>query len=219
MSKAKQENQPKDADEEKALEAAPMPEDEAGEEEAAANAAAAEEAEPEEIIADLKDRLLRAVVDTENLRRRAEREREDSIKYAVTNFARDLLNVADNLSRALEAAPEESRKGNEGLTNLAAGVEMTERELKSVFEKNGIQTIEPMGEMFDHDKHQAMFKVPDTGQPAGTIVQVVQVGYLLKDRLLRPAMVGIADNGKKPNNGETKDQGPVDPHAKVDTKV
>ena len=164
---------------------------------------------PEAQIAELKDRLLRAVAETENIRRRAEREREETAKYAVTGFARDLLNVADNLRRALQSLPAEVRETDEAVAKLADGVELTERELLRVFDKHGIQVVEPKpGEKFDHNFHQAMFEAPNADQPPGTIVTVMQVGYALKDRLLRPAMVGVA---KAPPGGE--------PDQKVDTKV
>ena len=145
-------------------------------------------------IADLKDKLLRAVAETENLRRRAEKERQDASNYAVTGFARDLLPVSDNLRRALESLPE-GADGNENLKALVEGVEMTERELLNSFEKHGIRKVDPKGEKFDHNLHQAMFEVPNSGEEDGTIVQVMQVGYTLKERLLRPAMVGVAKGG------------------------
>jgi molecular chaperone GrpE len=164
---------------------------------------------PEAEVAELKERLLRAVAETENLRRRAEREREETAKYAVTGFARDLLNVADNLRRALQNIAPELRAKDEALNTLADGVEMTERELLKVFDKHGIQVVDPQpGEKFDHNFHQAMFEVPSADQQPGTIVSVMQVGYALKERLLRPAMVGVA----KALPGE-------EPEPKVDTKV
>jgi len=142
-------------------------------------------------IDDLKNRLLRAVAETENLRRRAEREREETAKFAVTRFARDLLPVADNLRRALDSVPEGAAE-NEALANFIAGVEMTERELLQVFEKHGIKAIHPLGEKFDHNLHQAMFETETDDHPPGAITQVMQIGYVLKERLLRPAMVGVA---------------------------
>jgi molecular chaperone GrpE len=164
---------------------------------------------PEAEVADLKDRLLRAVAETENVRRRAERERDETAKYAVTGFARDLLNVADNLRRALQNIAPEVRAKDEALNTLADGVEMTERELLKVFDKYGIHVVEPQpGEKFDHNFHQAMFEVPSADQQPGTVVSVMQVGYALKERLLRPAMVGVA---KAPPGAE--------PEPKVDTKV
>jgi len=143
-------------------------------------------------IAGLKDQLLRAVAETENVRRRAEREREEMAKYAVAGFARDVLTVADNLARALESVPEEAREADERLRNLCDGVEMTRRELDAILERHKIHRIEPMGQPFDHNYHQAMFEVEDTDAPPGTVVNVMQSGYLLHDRLLRPAMVGVA---------------------------
>ena len=147
-------------------------------------------------IAELKDKLLRAVAETENLRRRAERERQDAANFAITNFARDLLSGGDNLRRALESLPGGAEK-DETLKTLLDGVEMTERELLNSFEKHGIRKIDPKGEKFDHNYHQAMFEVPNSGEPDGTVVQVMQVGYVLKDRLLRPALVGVAKGGDK----------------------
>jgi molecular chaperone GrpE len=165
--------------------------EESGDDTSAENAAS-EEQDPETVIADLKDRLLRSIADMENLRNRSRREQEDALKYANTNFARDVLNVSDNLRRALESVPEGAEAENEALKTLRDGIDMTERELLSVFERHGIEQISPMGEKFDHNAHQAMFKVPGANAEPGTIVQVVQTGYMLRDRLLRPAMVGVA---------------------------
>jgi molecular chaperone GrpE len=142
-------------------------------------------------VARLKDQLLRALADTENVRRRAEREREDTSKYAVATLARDVVSVADNLRRALESLPADQAP-NDATRNLLAGVEATERELLAIFERRGIKRIEPVGERFDPNFHQAMFEVPNSGQEAGTVVQVLQPGYLIFDRLLRPALVGVA---------------------------
>jgi molecular chaperone GrpE len=152
-------------------------------------------------VAELKDQLLRAIAETENVRRRGQREREDTAKYAAANFARDLLAVADNLARALESVPPEDRKENESLETLVTGIELTQRELEAAFERHGIKRIEPMGEPFDHNFHQAMFEIEDAEKPAGTVVQLMQPGYLMRDRLLRPAMVGIAKGGPKNGNG------------------
>jgi molecular chaperone GrpE len=159
----------------------------------ALNAARAEAAQ-------LKDQLLRTLAESENVRRRAQRDREEAGKYAVADFARELLGVADNLRRAIEAIPAEALAADEALRNLAAGVELTERQLLSAFEKFKLRRIDPQGERFDSNLHQAMFEVPGTGQPAGTVVQVLQPGYLLHDRLLRPAMVGVA-KGEPAGNG------------------
>lgn len=154
----------------------------------------------------LKDRLLRTMAEMENLRKRAEREKQDASKYAVTSFARDLLNVSDNLRRALESLPEDDRADGPVKT-FAEGVDMTERELLRAFEKAGIRKIEPLGEKFDHNFHEAMFEVPTADQPAGTIIQVVQAGYVLHDRLLRPARVGVtraADNAGAEQRVDTR---------------
>ncbi len=156
---------------------------------------AAEEGSLEDEIAALKDQLLRALAEVENTRRRARQEVESANRYAVSNLARDLVSVADNLHRALEAIPADEREKDSLLQQLATGVEMVERELLGIFEKHGIRRIEPLGEKFDHNFHQAMFEVPDAKSPAGTVVQVVAPGYVIHDRLLRPAMVGVAKGG------------------------
>jgi molecular chaperone GrpE len=148
-------------------------------------------------LAEQKDRLLRALAETENVRRRAQREREDASKYAVTAFAKDLLSAADNLRRALDSLPEAEVK-DERTRSLLAGVAATERELLSVFERHGIRRIDPKGDPFDHNFHQAIFEAEREDQPSGTVVEVLQPGYVLHDRLLRPAMVGVAKGGPKP---------------------
>ncbi len=143
-------------------------------------------------VAGLKDQLLRAVAETENVRRRAQREREDTAKYAVASFAKELTAVADNLRRALEAVPAEARQTDELLNSLIVGVEATERQLAAAFERAGIARVEPLGEPFDPNFHQVMFEIANTGKPAGTVVQVLQAGYTIHGRLLREAMVGVA---------------------------
>ena len=155
---------------------------------------------------DANDRLLRAMAETENLRRRAVREREDAGKYAISGFARDMLSAVDNLRRALDSLSEENR-ADESFSSLVSGVEITERELLSAFERHGIRRIEPRGEKFDHNFHQAIFHVETEDQPAGTIVEVVQTGYVIADRLLRPAMVGVA---KAANQGEDETETHID---------
>ena len=140
----------------------------------------------------LKDQLLRALAEMENVRRRAQRDRDDAAKYGVSIFANDLLAVADNLRRALEAIPAEALEADEYLRNLAAGVELTERQFLAALERQGVRKFEPLGEKFDSHLHQAVFEVPDTDQPAGTVVRLLQAGYMLHDRLLRPAMVAVA---------------------------
>ncbi len=142
-------------------------------------------------LAEHKDRLLRALAEAENTRRRAQRERDDATKYAISGFAKELLSAADNLRRALDSLPE-AEAGDERTRSLLAGVAATERELLSVFERHGIRRIDPMGERFDHNLHQAIFEVERGDRPPGTIVEVLQPGYQLHDRLLRPAMVGVA---------------------------
>lgn len=143
-------------------------------------------------ITELKDQNLRALAETENVRRRVQRDRDESLKFATTGLAKDLLPVADNLRRALDAIPKEALEKDEALRNFATGVEMTERLLLSALERHQIKRIEALGQKFDSNLHQAMFEVPGTGQPAGTVVQVLEAGYTINDRLLRPALVGIA---------------------------
>ena len=139
-----------------------------------------------------KDQLLRALAEAENSRRRMQRDRDEALKHAPAVLAKDILTVADNLRRAIEHIPQEALAYDEALANLATGVEMTERLLLSAFEKHNIRQINPLGERFDSNFHQAMFEMPGTGQPAGTVVQVMEPGYLIHDRLLRPALVGVA---------------------------
>ncbi len=160
--------------------------------------------------AQLKDQLLRAMAETENVRRRAAREREDATKYGVANFAREMVGVADNLRRALEAIPAEALANDEALKTLFEGVAATERQLEAAFEKQAIKRLSPMGEKFDSNLHQAMFEVPGTGQPNGTVVQVLQAGYVIHDRLLRPAMVGVAKGGAAQSPGSAAPGGSVD---------
>jgi molecular chaperone GrpE len=148
--------------------------------------------------ADLKDRLLRTLAEMENLRRRTDKEVADARIYGVTNFARDILAVADNMERALKALDDEIReKADAGVKALLDGVELTERELIKVMEKHGISRLEPQGQKFDPNLHQAMFEIPDASVPAGTVVQVVQPGYKIGERVLRPALVGISKGGPK----------------------
>ena len=149
-------------------------------------------------VGDLKDQLLRTLADMENLRRRTEREIADTRSYAVSSFARDILSVGDNLSRALAALPAEAREGaGAAVTALLDGVEMTERELLNAMEKHGVRKVDPAGEKFDPNFHQAMFEVPNPEVPNGTVVQVVQAGYKIGDRVLRPALVGVGRGGPK----------------------
>ena len=150
-------------------------------------------AELEAELADTKERLLRALAETENLRRRATRDLEEAHKYAITNFARELLDVADNLSRALDAVPPRARDEIDFIKNLADGIAMTEKALLTSFERHQIAKVTPeIGDKFDHNRHQAMFEVETTEQPPGTVAQVLQPGYTIAERLLRPALVGVA---------------------------
>jgi molecular chaperone GrpE len=148
--------------------------------------------------ASFKDRLLRTMAEMENLRRRTEREVADAKTYGVTAFARDMLTVADNLTRALESLPAEARAAAEGpLKSLIEGVELTTRDLSAALARHGVKKLEPMGEKFDPNFHQAMFEAPDESLPAGTVTQVVQTGWRIGERVLRPAMVGVSKGGPK----------------------
>jgi molecular chaperone GrpE len=179
---------------------------------------AAEEEAAEESESELKDQLLRALAETENVRRRARKEVEDASRYGIANFARDMLSVSDNMARALASISDEAREESESVKAIAEGVEMTAREMASALERHGIRQVNPLGEKFDYNLHQAMFEAPGTGQPDGTIVEVVQAGYVIGDRLLRPAMVGVAkgggESGENGAGGEAQDVG-----AKVDTSA
>ncbi|MEQ8964754.1 MAG: nucleotide exchange factor GrpE [Azospirillaceae bacterium] len=165
----------------------------------------AEVARLQEENAKLRDQALRAMAEVENVRRRAQKEKEDASKFAISKFAGDLLDPIDNLRRALEAAPDDpAQAGPEALTTLLDGVSATERGLLAAFERHGLVRVDPAGEAFDPNYHEAMFEVPNSGQKPGTVVQVLQPGYVLNGRLVRPARVGVA-------KGE--------PAAKVDTSV
>ncbi|HEV7440264.1 MAG TPA: nucleotide exchange factor GrpE [Methylobacterium sp.] len=183
------------------------PRDDRGGANGAAQAGAAPEPQPgaEALAAltaerdELKDRVLRTLAEMENLRRRTEREVADARTYAVTNFARDMLNVADNVRRAVESVPAETRASADGaFKSFLDGIELTERDLTKTLERHGVKLIEPQGQRFDPNRHQAMFEVPDPEVPTGTVVQVVQSGYVIGDRVLRPALVGVAKGGPKP---------------------
>src|ERR1700688_4620378 len=148
--------------------------------------------------AEMKDRLLRTLAEMENLRKRTEREVADARLYGVASFSRDVLGVADSIRRALDAVPPEAlADAQAGMKSLVEGVELTERELLKALEKNGVRQFTPHGEKFDPNLHQAMFEVPDASIPAGSIVQVVQPGYMIGERMLRPALVGISKGGPK----------------------
>ncbi|MDQ4059528.1 MAG: nucleotide exchange factor GrpE, partial [Pseudomonadota bacterium] len=153
--------------------------------------------------AELRDRSLRVLAEMENLRRRTEREVKDASQYAIAAFARDMLTVGDNLRRALDALGPTVREGaDQAFTTLLDGVELTEREMLKAFEKHGVRRLSPQGERFDPNLHQAMFEVPDPSVPSGTVVQVMQDGYVIGDRVLRPALVGIAKGGPRAQAAE-----------------
>ncbi|MFC0013008.1 nucleotide exchange factor GrpE [Devosia nitrariae] len=146
--------------------------------------------------AELRDKLLRMAAEMDNLRKRTEREIADTRAYAIAGFARDMLSATDSLSRALMVLPADARTNADGTTtSLIEGIEMTEREMQRLLAKHGVRPIEAEGQKFDPHKHQAMFEVPDPTRPAGTVVQVVQAGFAIGDRVLRPAMVGVAKGG------------------------
>lgn len=167
----------------------------------------------EELEAELaaaQDERLRALAEAENARRRAAKDRDDAAKYGAAGLARDLLNVADNLRRAIESVPAERREGDEAFRSLVEGVEMVERELLQAFGKHAIRRVEAAGERFDHNLHQAVFEVPTAEHPPGHVAQVLQIGYVMHDRLLRPAMVGVAKapEGEAPGDADGESEAP-----------
>jgi len=171
---------------------------------------AAAEAQPKvDEVAQLRDQLLRAMAETENVRRRSQREVEDTAKYAVSKFAKDVLSVADNLRRALDSVPKDAHEADPALKALIEGVGMTERELLGAMERHGIKAVQPLGQKFDANKHQAMFEAESPDKEPGTVIQVLQPGYVIGERLLRPALVGVA---KRPAGGAAPDR-------QVDTKI
>lgn len=161
--------------------------------------------------AELTDRLLRLAAEMENLRKRSERDLADTRSYAITGFARDMLTATDSLSRALTVLPAETRENADGtLKSLIEGIEMTEREMQRLLAKHGVTPIEAEGQKFDPHRHQAMFEVPDPSRPEGTVVQVVQAGFAIGDRVLRPAMVGVAKGGPSAAAAEHAPDGGID---------
>jgi molecular chaperone GrpE len=183
--------------------ASTRPSDDASEQpEAAAPAAAPAEPKPstslDRELADMKDRLLRTLAEMENMRKRTEREVADARVYGISSFARDILGVADNMHRAMQALDDELRaKADEATKALLEGVELTERELMNVLEKHGVKKLEPLNKKFDPNRHQAMFEVEDASVPSGTVVQVMQGGYMIGERVLRPALVAVSKGGAK----------------------
>jgi molecular chaperone GrpE len=146
-------------------------------------------------LAEARDRMLRAMAETENVRRRLEREREDTARYAISRFAGDVLTVADNLRRALDAVPSSAVESDEFLAKLVNGVGATEKNLLQALEKNGVKKLDPAGQKFDPNFHEVLFETDAPDQPAGTVVQVLEAGYTIGDRLLRPARVAVAKGG------------------------
>jgi molecular chaperone GrpE len=173
-------------------------------------AAAADPAALAKEAADYKDRMLRTLAEMENLRRRTEREVADTRQYAVANFARDLLGVADNMQRALDTLSADFRdQADPVIKSHIEGVELTERELVKVMEKHGIKRFDPQGQKFDPNLHQAMYEVPDPSVPSGMVVQVMQPGYMIAERVLRPALVGVSKGGPKAAPGANENAAPV----------
>jgi molecular chaperone GrpE len=176
---------------------------------ASADAAGSADASPkvaelESQIADLTDRLLRSHAEMDNIRKRAERERAETQKYAVTKFAADVLSIGDNLERARAAVPPGAAEGDAGLKALVDGMQMTERELLNVLSRHGVKPIPAKGEMFNPHLHQAVMEQQNADVPAGSIVQVFQQGYTIEDRVLRPSMVVVAKGGFKPVKAPTE---------------
>lgn len=162
-------------------------------------------------VADLKDRLLRTLAEMENLRRRTEKEVRDARDYAVSAFARDLLGVADNFDRAIAHVPAELRASDvAGAAALIEGVELTGRELLKTLEKHGVRKLSPLGERFDPNLHQAMFEIPNPEVATGTVLQVMQDGFAIGGRVLRPALVGVAKGGPKPAAAPEAPAAPVE---------
>ena len=158
----------------------------------------------EQKVSDLKDQLMRTLADGENLRKRTLKDVEHSKKYSHISFVKDLVSSVDNLQRALEAVPEDKSSLPEPIKNLIIGLEIVEKEIISTLEKHNVRQIDPLGEKFDYNFHQAMFEVPTNDNEPGTVVQVSQKGYILHDRLVRPAMVGISKKIDENNNHEKK---------------
>lgn len=169
-------------------------------------AAVDKEAELRAELEEMRSNLLRALAEAENVRRRAQRDVADARQYAVTAFARDILGVADNFKRALTVLGEDADLPDE-VRSLLEGVRMTERELATTLERHGVKIIEPVGERFDPNRHQAMFEVENTEVPSGTVIQVVQSGATIGERTLRPAMVGVSKGGPKPGEAPKAAEG------------
>tara|TARA_B100001989_G_scaffold249700_1_gene225485 strand:- start:1223 stop:1918 length:696 start_codon:yes stop_codon:yes gene_type:complete len=172
--------------------------------------------ELEKQLAMTKDQMIRAVAETENIRKRSQREKEDARKFALNSFARDLLNVADNLRRALDATTDGDMSDPTYIKNMVTGVEATERELLKIFQQNGIEKLEPIDQPFDPNFHEVMFEAPVTDKPTGTIIQVIEPGYVLNGRILKPARVGVSRNDSP---GQTASDGDASPGGTIDTEA
>lgn len=160
-----------------------------------------------------KENMLRALAESENTRRRASKDVQDARKYAVASFARDLLDFSDNFRRALDSIPDDLKEVDERISNVLTGIEAMEKDLLKTFDKNGIKKIEPIGEIFDPNYHEVMFEAPGSGQPAATIIELIEPGYVLGDRLLKPARVGIAKDEGQGGNA------PEEPGSQIDQEV
>lgn len=156
--------------------------------------------------AEIKDKMLRTLAESENLRRRTEREVADARSYGISNFARDVLGFADNLRRAVEAIPAEARSSEGALKAFVDGVELTERDFLKTLERHGVRQLDPKGQKFDPNLHQAMFEAQNPDVPNGTVMEVLQVGYAIGERVLRPALVGVARGGPKIGVSESVDK-------------
>ena len=194
----------KNASEKDTMEAEQFPDEEVADEEVAD-----EEIDLEDKIKELKDQLMRTLADGENLRKRTLKEVEQAKKYSHISFVRDLVSSVDNLKRALDSVPEDKSNLSEPIKNLILGLEIVEKEIVTTLEKNNIKQISPLGEKFDYNFHQAMFEIPTKDCDPGLVVEVSQNGYLLYDRLVRPAMVGISKKiEEKKDNQEKGSQSP-----------
>ena len=154
----------------------------------------------------LKDQLLRALAETENVRKRAERDREEAVKYGITSLSRDIVGIADNLKRALENLPTDSEQTDAQIKSLREGVTLTQQELETVLARHGIEQIEALGEPFDHNFHQAMLEIEDDNKEPGTIIQEIQKGFMMKDRLLRPSLVAVSKKSEKKDDDDKQDK-------------
>lgn len=185
----------------------------AGSDKAAADKGAEPAAALEAENAELKDKLLRTMAEMENLRRRTEREKQDAAKYAISKFAQDVLGIGDNLSRALSAVNQDEEAATNALKSLIDGMELTEREMLNVLSRHGIEKLDPKGEKFDPNFHQAMFEVENADVPRGMVVEVIQTGYRIGERVLRPAMVGVSKGGPRADAAAPADAAAEDENA------